>query len=325
MCGVTGVEHVDWAPLPGGWSGESFLSRVGDVRQVVRIYDPSRAHRPDAAQVDAALHRWVRGLVPVPPVVEVRPAQDGAPALLVTQYVPGDRGDDLVRTARERGDVATLTRVGEQLGWVAGTLAGVPTLRAGRFSAPDLVVVPEPHREDLESVLERCLPQLREWSPDLLDALCELVRRAQELLDDVDRTCLVHGDLGARNAVFGKSQELLTVIDWEHARAGDPYADLGSLLRFDRDPTWEGAVLDGWCQGRGASGGAPGGVTPALARELARCSDLGPLMELAARPGGNLVVDLADVHLREAAARGDWHATPVPGAPRAERATRLDA
>ena len=129
---------TDFRPLPGGWSGESFLSRMGGQAHVVRIYDPARRHRADAAEVDAALTRLVRGLVPVPRVVEVRPAKDGAPALLVTEYVEGVRADDVVREASQSGDARTLERVGRALGAVAGALAGVPTLRRGRFTAPDL-------------------------------------------------------------------------------------------------------------------------------------------------------------------------------------------
>lgn len=317
MCVTTGSEQVEWSPLPGGWSGESFLSRVGGRAQVVRIYDPARAHRPDAAQVDATLHRWVRGLVPVPEVVEVRPSRDGSPSLLVTEFVAGDRGDDLVRTALEEGDATTLRSVGEQLGRVAAALASVPTLAAGRFTDPDLVVVPDPVGDDLFEVAERAIPLLRDWDDSLRDSLAGVVVRAQARLDKVGRTCLVHGDLGPRNAVFGADRALAAVVDWEHAHSGHPFSDLGTLLRFDRHPAWDEAVLAGWTAVRGDDAEE--------ARDLARCADLAPLLRTAIRPGGNLVVDLADVFLAEVAARGDWHAVPEPGAPRVLAQPRLDA
>lgn len=291
---------LPWQPLPGGWSGESFLSRAEGEAQVVRIYSPERERRRDAAQVDAALARLVRGLVPVPEVVEVRPEVDGQPALLVTRYVPGQRADDVVRAAHEAGDDSVLRRVGRGLGEVAGAMAGVPVLAPGRFTAPDLVVVEDPAGEDVHARFERLAPRLRGWPQDLLRGLERLVVRAQERLDEVGRHSLVHGDLNPKNVVLAAGLEVAAVVDWEHAHASMPHADLGDLLRFDRNPVWERAVLEGWVSVRGGS--------RAQARDLARCADLGALLALAVRPGGNLVVDLADLFLREVASTGDWHA-----------------
>jgi hypothetical protein len=53
------MDFVSLEPLPGGWSGETFVAHVaGGERQVVRIY----ARDPGRAEVDAALLRLVRGL-----------------------------------------------------------------------------------------------------------------------------------------------------------------------------------------------------------------------------------------------------------------------
>src|SRR5690606_12308591 len=130
--------EMQWEPLPGGWSGESFLTVVGEERVVVRICASPSPRGALAAQVDASLMRLVRGLVPVPAVVEVRPGRDGEPALLLTRYVEGLRADDVVRDQ----EPAVLTLVGEQLGRVAGTLAGMPTLVAGHFVDESLTVSP---------------------------------------------------------------------------------------------------------------------------------------------------------------------------------------
>ena len=85
------MDFASLAPLPGGWSGQTFVAEAGGERTVVRIYaEPS--HRGDRAhEVDAALLRLVRGLLPVPEVLEVRHADPatGSPALLVTSYLPG--------------------------------------------------------------------------------------------------------------------------------------------------------------------------------------------------------------------------------------------
>ena len=63
---------MDWfgtamQPLAGGYSGETFVVGDGD-RRWCAIY----RRTPDRAVVDASLLRLVRGIVPVPSVVEVR-------------------------------------------------------------------------------------------------------------------------------------------------------------------------------------------------------------------------------------------------------------
>ncbi|WP_239021819.1 phosphotransferase family protein [Nocardioides jishulii] len=290
---------MEWQPLPGGWSGESFLTGIGDERSVVRIFASAGEGRPYAAQVDAALMRLVRGLVPVPEVLEVRPATAGSPPLLVTRYVPGARADDVVRDA----DDVVLAEVGRHLGHLAGTLAGMPTLRAGEFADEDLRIEPFPgDRGDLPAHVEAHLDDLRALDDAGRDGLRRLVREAQDVLDEVGRTCLVHGDLTPKNVVLTPEGDVAALVDWEHAHSGMPHADLGSLLRFDRHPAWEDAVVAGWCEVRDEE--------PALARERARCADLFALVDLGARQGGNLVVDLAELFLAEIVRTQDVHAHP---------------
>lgn len=295
---------MTWEPLPGGWSGESFLSRVGERTEVVRVYAQPGMRGERAAEVDEALARWVGGLVPTPRVLEVRPGADDVPPLLVTEYVEGRRADDVIRDLVAEGDSAALAELGHALGEVAGTLAGIATPRPGHFLDGDLS--PRTVREEPQDLLERVearLPLLRGFDGDLALRLLEVAGLAQHHLDTVGWTSLVHGDLGARNVVLdAEGRRIAAVVDWEHAFSGSPYADLGTLLRFDRHPAWEQGVLAGWVGVRGGSSEA--------ARDLARCADLHALVELAARPGGNLVVDLAEVFLAEVARTGDWHAHP---------------
>ena len=95
----TGVDLSELTPLAGGWSGQTFLAEVGGTRSVVRIYRPGE--RDDAGpEIDAAVLRLVRGIVPVPDVLEVRRGLAAAdrPGLLVTSYLPGERGDLLLPT-----------------------------------------------------------------------------------------------------------------------------------------------------------------------------------------------------------------------------------
>jgi hypothetical protein len=134
---VADVEHSDLTSLAGGWSGETFLARAGDERTVVRIYTPGR--RSDAApEIDAAVMTLVRGLVPVPDVLEVRRGSAAAdrPGLLVTSYVRGERGDLVMRTLDDK----RLSQLGARLGGLLADLAGMPTLRAGIFLDPTLRV-----------------------------------------------------------------------------------------------------------------------------------------------------------------------------------------
>ena len=118
----------DLTPLEGGWSGQTFVADVAGERSVVRIYPPGR--RDDAApEIDAAVLHLVRGLVPVAEVVEVRRGVAAAdrPGLLVTSFLPGQRGDLLLS---ELDDHAAAV-LGAHLGELLADLAGMPTLRAG--------------------------------------------------------------------------------------------------------------------------------------------------------------------------------------------------
>ncbi len=125
----TGVDFSELTPLAGGWSGQTFLAEVGGTRSVVRIYRPGE--RDDAGpEIDAAVLRLVRGIVPVPDVLEVRRGLAAAdrPGLLVTSYLPGERGDLLLPTLDGDG----LTVLGTRLGSLAADLAGMPTRAGGR-------------------------------------------------------------------------------------------------------------------------------------------------------------------------------------------------
>jgi aminoglycoside phosphotransferase (APT) family kinase protein len=284
-------EFAALEPLAGGWSGETFLARGGEERSVVRLFAASH-HAPAAAEIQAALLGLMRGLVPVPAVLEARPARDGMPPLLITEYVDGDRGD-LVLPRLAADD---LERIGVRLGRIAATLAGIPQARAGRFTDAALAV--DPFGGDLVDWVQA--HPLDDVDPA---ALAQTAARAQDLLDTVDRVALVHGDLNPKNVLLDPDgPQVRAVVDWEFAHAGHPFTDLGNLLRFDREPAYVAGVLGGWTQLRG---GDPDG-----ALELARAADLVALVDLAARRGAHPVADRAHTHLAAIAASEDWHATP---------------
>jgi aminoglycoside phosphotransferase (APT) family kinase protein len=293
------VDFSDLTPLAGGWSGQTFVAEAAGERSVVRIYPPGR--RDDAApEIDAAVLRLVRGLVPVPDVLEVRRAVTAAdqPGLLVTSFLPGERGDLLLPTL----DVVAATGLGRHLGELLADLSGMPTPKPGPFVDADLTIGDFGVSDGLPGFVADHAQALG-WEPDLLRRLLDVAERAQALLDGVRRTCLVHSDANPKNLLVDPATLRVTgVLDWEFAHSGHPFTDLGNLLRFDRRPPYAEAVLAAWCERRGTD--------PAETLELARAADLWALVDLAARRGRNPVADRAHEHLVAIARTGDLHALP---------------
>src|SRR3954451_1071237 len=176
-------------PLAGGFSGETFLARTGGQPTVVRVYADSGARRgPDAPEVDAAVLRVVRGLIPVPDVLEVRRGEPEAdlPGLLVTSFVPGERLDLLLPAL----DDAALAVVGAGCGDLAGRLACMPMPRPGLLAAAEdgsLVVRPlPPEWRDLHAYAEEQLAVLR-LDDGPARRLLDVAQAAQDRLDRVGR------------------------------------------------------------------------------------------------------------------------------------------
>ena len=284
-------------PLAGGHSGRTFLSEAAGERTVMRIYPPGDPRGPDAPQVDEALLHLVRGLLPVPTVLEVRREEAGAgrPGLLVTSWMPGVPGDRLVGDL----DEAELAGLGATMGSVAATLAGMPMLRPGPYVDADLRIGSFPEVDLPEWVEQR----LVRWTPDERATLVPVAEAAQDLLEGVRRACLVHSDLNPKNVLVDPhTLEVEAVLDWEFAHAGHPWTDVGNLVRFERHPAYVDAVLLAWTERHGGS--------PAALLDGARAADLWALVDLASRAGTNPVADRADVLLRAVAAGQDVHAWP---------------
>lgn len=291
-------------PLEGGWSGETFVAEVAGERSVVRIYADTSRRGDNAHDVDAALLRLVRGLVPVPEVLEVRRADPGAglPALLVTSFLPGVRADLLIPEL----DDDELAVLGARLGRILADLAGMPMLRAGPFVDGDLTIgsftIDGQSIDGLPAFLEGHADGFLHWPQTDLDGLRGVAVDAQTLLDTVGRVCLVHSDVNPKNLLVDPDTlEVTGLLDWEFAHAGHPYTDLGNLLRFDREPAFVGAVLGAYV--------ARHGGTPAHALAMARAADLWALVDLASRRGQNPVAARAHDLLLAIARTGD------PGAP----------
>lgn len=290
-------------PLEGGWSGETFLAEAAGERSVVRIYARPGPRGSAAHEVDAALLRLVRGLLPVPEVLEVRRADEaaGLPALLVTSFLEGERGDLLL----PRLDAAGRERLGGHLGDLVADLGGMPMLEAGPFVDARLTIGsfgPEGDDVDgLPALVERAEPALGWWTPAELEGLRAVAVDAQALLDTVTRHCLVHSDLNPKNLLVDPDSLVVTgVLDWEFAHAGHPFTDLGNLLRFERDPAFTDAVLSAY--------GVRRGIRAPESLQLARSADLWALVDLATRRSQNPVAERADGLLRAIARGRDVHA-----------------
>ncbi len=178
------VDFSSLTPLEGGWSGQTFLAEAAGERSVVRIYPPG-GRGEAAAEIDAAVLRLVRGLVPVPEVLEVRPARPEAdqPGLLVTSFLPGVRGDELLPTLDAGWAGAR---------WAPRWVASSPTSAGCRCSGPgpsstrDLTIG-DFGLDGLPEYVETRLPELGHLTPEEIDGLREVALDAQVLLDTVPR------------------------------------------------------------------------------------------------------------------------------------------
>ncbi len=305
LLGIGDGALPEMVPMPGGHSGETFLATMAGERSVVRIYAGRGATRgANAAEIDAAVLRLVRGLLPVPEALEVRRADPsvGKPALLVTTCLDGKRLDEVLPTADEE----LASTLGRNLGMVLARLAQMPMLRAGLFVDAELRIGPmPPEYEDLVAFVDaQCAAgPLAEWAADDREALEVLADRAQEILDRTTRACLVHSDFNPKNLLVDPgSGEVTGLLDWEFAHSGSPFTDLGNLLRFDRRPDFADAVLSTYSEN---VVDAPGDLL-----DRARAADLFALVDLAARRGENPVADRAHDLLLEMARTGDLHAAP---------------
>ncbi len=111
----------------------------------------------------------------------------------------------------------------------------------------------------------------------------------------------MHSDFNPKNLILDPDTlHVRALLDWEFSHAGNPYTDLGNLLRFDRAPAFADAVLTTyagrWWEDKRS------------VLEQARAADLWALVELAGRKGQNPVADRAHALLLEIARTGDLDA-----------------
>lgn len=278
------------SPLAGGYSGETFRAELDGADVVVRLY----GRRPGRAAVDVGLLRRLRGVVPVPAVLDASLEPGPLPPYVITQWLPGERLDVVLDEVS--------APVGRELGRaVGGVLLRLSTVRLDR---PGEIVGIDPRTGDLATgdlpegadSLEAWVRvhvgagRLAGWADEDRAALLAIARGVRPLLDAVagERT-LVHSDLNPKNLLVDRDRsEVIGLLDWEFAYAGSSLADLGNLLRFPPEPDDEagdqfvrgtiellndaGALRQGWL-------------------DTARALDLFALVELAARERSNPVVE----------------------------------
>lgn len=274
-------------PLAGGYSGETFAVEAFGQQAVLRVY----GRHPERAPIDAALLRLVRGLVPVPDVLDVRRGGSQPPHVL-TSYVTGTRLDGVL----PRAGAAQRAALADSVSAVLTALSGMPFVRPGMFVDADLRLSEATAPADglVEWLDDHELPG---WDAGRRRALRAVCLEADTLLDTVDRTCLVHSDFNPKNLLVDPvTGSVRALLDWEFAHAGSPYTDLGNLLRFERGTDWAHQVLERFV-----------GKTPSLQADplrLGYASDLWALIELAGRSVRHDVVERADALLRAIAGSG---------------------
>jgi aminoglycoside phosphotransferase (APT) family kinase protein len=286
---VGGAEVV---PLSGGYSGETFLVTGSGDQAVLRLY----ARHPERAAIDQALLQRLRGLLPVPRVLEAVTVPAGAdrPPFLLLEALPGDRLDLVLPAA----DEALRRRLGEAVAGVLTLLATERMPRPGLFVDASLDPVPfPPDAGDQRDFLRARLGT--PWFAGLTDAerdgLRAVARRASAVTATPARIALVHADFNPKNLLVDPATGGVTgVVDWEFAYAGAPLGDLGNLLRFETDPVFAAAAAGTYIDR------APD--VPPDWLEVARALDLYALLDLAGRPDANPVVTAARELLRATAA-----------------------
>ncbi|HEY0619436.1 MAG TPA: phosphotransferase, partial [Kribbella sp.] len=197
-------------PLTGGYGGETYAVSAAGEDAVLRLY----VRHPARAAVDVSLMRLVRGLLPVPRVLDAMPeVSDQGPPYVLTERLPGVNLEKYLESA---GDDER-RKVGEQLGDLLVRLSGMPFLDFGEFRGRELAIEPF-DAGGLTQWFNKYVEDLG-LTRDQADSMESVLDRAEDLAaTGVDRACLVHSDFNPKNLLVDpESAEITGLIDWEFA------------------------------------------------------------------------------------------------------------
>lgn len=284
-------------PLAGGFSHETcLLTLAGGDRVVVRLGGTDPA-------VEAAVMERGRARVPVPAVLVVLPASDGARPAMVLEYVAGTPLSDVLA-----GGGDGMAELGADVGRVIAGVGAVTFGGPGFFGGPDLGVrAMPPWSEQLAEMAAYCMDAVpgerldpaerRAWA-----RLCAAHAPALAAVDDQAR--LVHADVNPKNILVTRAPggwRVTAVLDWEFSFSGCPYGDAANMTRFGED------YPAGFSAGfrAGFAGHQPAGLP--LPRDWAYLGDvldMFALSDLVTRPPGHSVADQAAARIRAWTAAG---------------------
>lgn len=235
--------------LGNGFSNSNYKVTLHGVPDpfVIRIHSGNG----DIAEKERNISRMVSGKVPVAEYIHVDESRSVVDRpFSILEWKNGISLTGLMRSMHDvyRGPAAE--SAGEVLAEIHKHEFSVPGFLDGKLE------VVEPMRIDEDSFISlirhfldrRCGTFLGDGTVDRVMSFCRV--RAHRLSDDENPPVLVHSDYNGMNIlmdVHPGGASVSAVLDWEYAFAGSRYADIGNMLRYEREGSdFEASFLRGY-------------------------------------------------------------------------------